>query len=581
MYEPPVKDLLFVLCTQLKVARLADSAQFADFSTEVAESVLSEAARFATGVLEPLNRVGDKQGARWTPEGVKTVDGAAAAYRQFIADGWIQLNVPQSVGGQGAPLALATAADEVWFGANMAFMLCPMLSRAAIEALLLTGNPQLNQRFLPRMVTGEWAGTMNLTEPQAGSDLAAIRTRAAPAGDHYRLFGQKIFITYGDHDMADNIIQMVLARIDGAPPGVRGISLFVVPRTIPETGERNDVRCVSIEHKLGIHASPTCVMAYGDKQGAVGYLMGEPNRGLEYMFIMMNAARLSVGVQGIGLAERAFQQALEWARTRVQGGKLIIEHPDVRRMLLAMKSSTQAMRVLGLYVAMQHDIAKTLPAGEARAAALARAELLTPIIKGFCTEHTNTVASLAVQVHGGMGYVEETGVAQTLRDARITAIYEGTTGIQSNDLIGRKLLRDNGAALRSLIASLAADLGSPASDPPAVAAAAAAARTSLQTLQQTADGLFRTAAGGVPDALAVAVPFLMQCGFTIGGALLIQGAQIAARRLAAGTADAAQMRAKIEAANFFSTHWLPQAAALATTVDSGYAAVTGSTSELV
>jgi 3-(methylthio)propanoyl-CoA dehydrogenase len=578
MYQPPVKDFLFVLDAQLNAAQLAKSTYYADFSSELAEAVLNEAGRFATGVLEPLNRPGDQQGARWTPDGVKTVDGAVAAYRQFVADGWVQLGVPQSAGGQGAPVVLAIAAEEIWFGANMAFMLCPMLSFAAVEALLLAGSPELKKRFLPKMVTGEWTGTMNLTEPQAGSDLAAIRTRAVPDGDHYRLFGQKIFITYGDHDMADNIIHMVLARVEGAPPGVRGISLFVVPRTMPETGASNDVRCVSIEHKLGIHASPTCVLAFGDQQGAIGYLIGEENRGLEYMFIMMNAARLSVGVQGTGLSERAFQQALAWSRTRVQG-KLIIEHPDVRRMLLAMKSSTQAQRVLGLYAALQNDIAKTLPAGEARAAAVARAELLTPIVKGFCTEQANVVTSLAVQVHGGMGFIEESGVAQTMRDARITAIYEGTTGIQSNDLIGRKLLRDKGAAMRALIAALMADLGAAANDPPAVAAAAAAARASLQSLQQTVDGLFKIATASVPAAYAVAVPLLMQCGFTLGGALLIQGAQIAARRLATGDADAAFLRAKIETANFYSTHWLPQAAALATTVHSGSASVT--TAELI
>jgi hypothetical protein len=389
-------------------------------------------------------------------------------------------------------------------------------------------------------------------------------------------------------------VHLVLARIDGAPAGVRGISLFVVPRTVPETGERNDLRCVSIEHKLGLHASPTCALAFGDGPGALGYLVGEAHHGLEYMFVMMNSARLSVGVQGTGLAERALQQALGWARTRVQGKPLlappaapgaaaptIIEHPDVRRMLLAMKSCTQAMRALGLYAALQQDLMHTLPAGAERDVHSARAELLTPITKGWLTEQVNVIASLGVQVHGGMGFVEETGAAQILRDARITSIYEGTTGIQANDLLGRKLLRDQGAALRALIAALQARLGAATDDPAPAAAAATAARAALVGLQLSGDQLLAMAARALPEAYAVAVPFLLQAGFTCGGALLSEAAQLAARALARGSSDAGFMQAKIDAANVFATHWLPQADALAAIVAGGAPAITGASAELI
>ncbi|HZO23288.1 MAG TPA: acyl-CoA dehydrogenase family protein, partial [Steroidobacteraceae bacterium] len=471
MYRAPIRELRFVLEELLQAGELARYAAFADYSNELGESILTEAARFGESVLDPLNRPGDEQGARWTPDGVVTANGFREAYRQFVEGGWPQLGTEPEYGGQAVPLVLVTAVQEIWASANLAFKLCPMLTHGAVHALTLCGSEELKRRFLPHMVRGEWTGTMNLTEPHAGSDLAQIRTRAVPEGDHYRLFGQKIFITWGDHDCTDNIIHMVLGRIEGAPSGVRGISLFVVPKRLLKDdgtpGEPNEVRCVSIEHKLGIHASPTCVLAYGDRDGAIGYLIGEPNRGLEYMFVMMNAARLSVGLEGYAVGERAYQRALEWARTRIQGKPpgagthspaTIVHHPDVKRMLLTMKASTEAARALALHTALLLDQAKHHPDSGQRTRAQTRADLLIPIVKGWCTEMGNQVVATGVQVHGGMGFIEETGAAQYVRDARITTIYEGTTGIQSNDLIGRKIGRDRGAAMAALLQDMGREL---------------------------------------------------------------------------------------------------------------------------
>ena len=455
MYRAPLRELRFVLEELLQASRLAQYPHLADYSSDVADSILDEAGRFAETVLDPLNRSGDETGARWTPEGVVAAPGFRDAYQQFAAGGWTQLGTDPEYGGQLVPQALVTAVQEIWGSANLAFKLCPMLSHGAVHALELSGTVAQKKTYLPKMISGEWTGTMVLTEPQAGSDLAQIRTRAVPEGDHYRLFGQKIFITWGDHDCTSNIIHMVLGRIEGAPAGVRGISLFIVPKVLVNSdgslGTRNDVRCVSIEHKLGIHASPTCVLAFGEKDGAVAHLVGEPNRGLEYMFIMMNAARLSVGLEGYAVGERAYQRAAEYARTRIQGKppvaqgegpQPIIHHPDIKRMLLTMKSTTEAARAVSMYAAYQLDIAKHHPDEKQRASAQARGDLLIPIVKGWCTETGNLVAALGVQVHGGMGFIEETGAAQYVRDVRITTIYEGTTGIQSNDLIGRKLGRE-------------------------------------------------------------------------------------------------------------------------------------------
>ena len=419
MYRAPVSDLRFALEFLLDAGQLAQLPRHADFSLETAAAVLAEADRFGSGVLAPLNQSGDREGAAWNEAGVTTPAGFRDAYRQYVEAGWPQLAIGAEHGGQGAPQVLASAVEEIWCGANVALMLCPLLSRGAIEALLLVGSPELRKTYLPKMLSGHWSGTMNLTESQAGSDLAAIRMRAMPAGDHFLITGQKIFISYGDHDLTENIVHLVLARIEGAPPGVKGLSLFLAPKFIPDAqgapGLRNDVRCVSIEHKLGIHASPTCVLAYGDAGGAVGYLVGKANRGLECMFIMMNAARLAVGFQGIGLAEHAFQQASAWARNRVQGRAVgqqeaapqpIIAHPDVRRTLLTMRSGVEAMRALGLYAAFQFDLAHALPESDASRAALLRGELLIPIVKGWCTEYGTELVSIGLQVHGGMGYIE-------------------------------------------------------------------------------------------------------------------------------------------------------------------------------
>ncbi|MCC6170752.1 MAG: acyl-CoA dehydrogenase [Gammaproteobacteria bacterium] len=586
MYRAPVKDVRFVLRELIDESALQACSAFADYSPELADAVLEEAGRFAENVLDPLYKSGDREGAKWTPERVVTPAGFKAAYRQYVDGGWPSLRASAHYGGQAAPTVLGTAVEEFWGGANLGFKLCPMLTQGAIEALEFKGSAAQKDLFLPKMVSGEWTGTMNLTEPQAGSDLAAVRTRAVPDGAAYRLFGQKIFITYGEHDFASNIVHMVLARIDGAPPGVKGISLFIVPKFLPdaegEPGVRNDVHCLSIEHKLGIHASPTCVMAFGQKEGAVGYLVGEPNRGLEYMFVMMNAARLSVGLEGYAVAERAFQQAAEWARTRVQGkppvaaaaGPLpIIHHPDVKRMLLSMKSQVEAMRALGLYAAFQLDLGGAHPDEKLRAAAQARGELLIPIVKGWSTETGIEIASTGIQVHGGMGYIEETGAAQPLRDVRITTIYEGTTGIQSNDLVGRKVGRDRGAAMGAMLADMQRELDAIASTKASVKIAREAALEGVAALRGAVGTILEAMAGSPDRAFAVSVPFLKLCGIVMGGWLLTKSADVAARRLAAGDADREFLAAKLASARFYAEQVLPQAAALGRIVTQGAASV--------
>ena len=597
MYRAPVADQLFVLETLLNAGQLAQLPRFPDYSTELADSVLNEAGRLAGDVLAPLNKVGDRAGASWSKAGVTTPSGFREAYRQYVEGGWPLLAIAAEHGGQGAPSVLGTAVEEIWCGANVSFMLCPLLSHGAIEALVMAGTPELKARYLPKMVTGEWSGTMNLTEPQAGSDLGAIRTRAVASGDHYLLSGQKIFITYGDHDLTSHIVHLVLARIDGASAGVKGLSLFVVPKFIPDAdgtpGAANDVRCVSIEHKLGIHASPTCVLAYGDNGGAQGWLVGEPGRGLEYMFVMMNAARLSVGVQGIGLAENAFQQALAWARNRVQGRAVgvksegavaIIHHPDVRRLLLTMRSGVEAMRALALYASLQLDLARALTDAAGRAAALARGELLIPIVKGWSTEFGAELVSLAVQVHGGMGYIEETGIAQVLRDVRITAIYEGTTAIQANDLLGRKLKLDNGVALRALLDDAERELAgyaAAAAVPEGLAETFAGAREALAQLRSASDALAAQMREAPEKAYAVSVPYLRLCGVVLGGWLMARAAQLAAAQLAAGRGERNFLLGKLQSARFYAAQTLPQALALARTVNQGGASVAAADADII
>ena len=597
MYRAPLKDLHFILRELIGEAGLQACPAYADYSLDTAEAVLGEAAKFAETVLDPLYKTGDREGARWTPEGVRAPPGFKAAYEQYAAGGWPALRAAPEHGGQGMPCVLGVAVEELWAASNLAFKLCPMLTQGAVEALEHFGTPEQKARYLPKMVSGEWTGTMNLTEPQAGSDLAAIRTRAVPEGGHYRLFGQKIFITWGDHDLTPNTIHMVLARIDGAPAGVRGISMFIVPKVLVgedgELGARNDLQCISIEHKLGIRGSPTCVMAYGQRDGAVGYLVGEPNRGLEYMFVMMNAARLSVGLEGYAVADRAFQQAAEWARTRVQGKPPgapavasaqgsplpapIIHHPDVKRMLLTMRSQVEALRATALYAALQLDLGGRHADGSVRAAALARGDLLIPVVKACSTEAGIEIASLGVQVHGGMGFVEETGAAQPYRDVRITTIYEGTTAIQANDFIGRKLARDGGAAFAALLADIARELAaldaSGTAHAAAVAAARDAARESVAALAAAGRSVLEAWAQGPERALAVAVPLLRMTGHVLGGWLLAKSAAIAARQLAAGAADKAFLEGKVASARFYAAHVLPQAHALGRVVTDGAASV--------
>ena len=497
-YQAPLTDMQFVLRELADQGLIAELPGFEDASLELYEAVLEEASKFAGGVLSPLNKIGDTEGVRWQDTQVLTAAGWKEAYGEFVAAGWNALSCSREFGGQNLPRVLSALVEEMWNGANMAFTLCPMLTRGAIESIDLKGSPRQKETYLPKMVSGEWTGTMNLTEPQAGSDLAAVKTRATPQGNGlYKLEGQKIFITYGEHDLTQNIVHMVLARTPNAPEGVKGISLFLVPKFMVNPdgslGERNDVRCLSVEHKLGIHASPTCVLAFGQNGGARGELIGEENRGLEYMFIMMNAARFAVGLEGIGLSERALQSALGFAAERVQGtepgqrGRVpIIRHPDVRRMLMLMKSQTEAMRALAGVVAVSLDAARLHPDSETRAHHQAFADLMIPVVKGWCTENSIEIASLGIQIHGGMGFIEETGVAQQLRDARITTIYEGTTGIQANDLLGRKLVRDGGHAARVFIAELRV-LGSELARSPRLSSAASVYDAAIEALQRSVE----------------------------------------------------------------------------------------------
>jgi 3-(methylthio)propanoyl-CoA dehydrogenase len=585
MFQSPLREIRFVMHELLDDSVLAKLYSDVDYSADFADNIVEEGGKFAENVLEPLNQSGDREGARWTPQGVVTPRGFREAYAAYMEAGWAQLSVDTKSGGQGMPHLLNMAVEELMFASNMAFYVGTSLVRGAVETISASANPQQLEQILPKMVTGEWMGTMNLTESQAGSDLALLRTRAVPEGDHYRIFGQKIFITYGDHDLTDNIIHLVLARIDGAPPGTRGISLFLVPRNLINAdgtvGAANDVRCISIEHKLGIHASPTCVMAFGEKDGAIGYLLGAPHTGLSYMFIMMNAARLSVGVQGLAQSERALQQATAWARTRLQGkpsdGKgtgpvAIIQHPDVKRMLLSMRARTEAMRALTYYAALELDIAHRAADPARQASALARAELMIPVVKGWCTETAVDVTSTGIQVHGGMGFVEETGAAQFLRDVRISSIYEGTTGIQSNDLIGRKLGRDRGAAMAALIGDLLTELNAARALTPAAKSIRNAAIEGLTQLRDATESLLLQYADKPARALSVSVPYLQLCGLVLGGALSARASVLAEAALQKSPQDSFYA-SKLQTGQFYAEQLLPAALGLARIVKSGAGSV--------
>ena len=591
-YRAPIKDMLFTMEELAGIDVVASLPGFTEAGLDTAQAVLEECARLNEGVIAPLNHEGDRTPSTWRDGAVTTPPGFKDAFRQFADGGWQGLQHPVELGGQGLPKLIGAACNEINNSANLSFALCPLLTDGAIEALLTAGTPAQQATWIPPMISGSWTGTMNLTEPQAGSDLALVRTRAEPQGDgSYRIFGTKIFITYGEHDLAENIVHLVLARVAGAPDGVRGISLFIVPKFLLDAqaapGARNDVQCVSIEHKLGIKASPTAVLQFGDGAfgngaGAIGYLVGEQNRGLEYMFIMMNAARFAVGVQGVAIAERAYQKAVAYARERVQsrpvdgstpGAAAIIQHPDVQRMLMTMRALTEACRALSAVAAAAYDIAHAHPDATTGAQNRAFHEFLVPLLKGYATESSLEVASLGIQVHGGMGYIEETGAAQYLRDARILTIYEGTTAIQANDLVGRKTLRDGGltakAIARHVEATEDALRTSGSADALAMARRLRAAR---RAYLDVVDFVVAQAKAQPNAVFAGSVPYLMLAGNLVAGWQMARALLAAERRLAAGD-DVEFMRAKIATARFYADHILTREPGLRDAVVEGAAAV--------
>jgi acyl-CoA dehydrogenase len=589
-YNAPLTDIRFLLN---EVAGLPDIARLPgceEATPDLVDAVLDEAGKFAAGVLAPLNSVGDRAGCRLDDGKVITPQGWTEAYKAFAQGGWVGLGLTPEYGGQGLPKCVATPVWEMWFSANTAFTMLPQLNTGESEAILLAASDELKATYLEKLVTGEWGGTMNLTEPQAGSDLAAIRTRAEPQADgSYRITGQKIFISYGEHEITPNIVHLVLARLPDAPPGVKGISMFLVPKYLVNAdgslGAKNDVRCVGLEHKLGIHGSPTCAMSFGENGqmsgGAVGWIVGEPNRGLEYMFIMMNEARFGVGVQGIGIGERAYQQALAFARERVQGrdavtgavGQPIIQHPDIKRMLLTMRARIMAMRALAFTAAGWFDIARHSPDKAAADKARRYVDLLMPVVKGWCTETCQQVCYDAIQIHGGMGFVEETGIAQHYRDARIITIYEGTTGIQANDLVGRKVLRENGATLRELIADMRADAGRLIADA-TLRDIGTRLNVHLDALERALEWMLSNGRERLGAVLAGAVPFLHLLGLVCGHWQL--GRVALASHAATARYAADYLRGLREVAGFFAATLAVQAPALATAIAAADAAAISS-----
>lgn len=582
-YAAPLAEMRFTLEAIAGLSEIAALPGCEAASADAVDAVLDAAASFAGEVLAPLNAVGDRKPSRLENGAVVTPPGFIEAYRDYVAGGWGGLSLPEEHGGQGLPLAVASAVNEMWTSANVAFSLCPTLTVNAAELIIAYGTPLQQRLYRDKLVSGAWNGTMNLTEPQAGSDVGALRTRAVKEGDHYRITGQKIFITYGEHDLTPNIVHMVLARTSGAPPGIKGISLFVVPKFLVNEdgslGARNDVRCMKLEDKLGIHASPTCVLSFGDDGGAIGTLIGEECRGIEYMFLMMNGARLNVGLQGIAIGERAYQQARDFARNRVQGKPAtakddaalpILHHPDVRRMLLAMRADTEATRALLYYTAGAIDRARHHPDPTQRAQHQARADLLIPVVKAWSTDSGFETASTNIQIHGGMGFIEETGAAQHLRDARIALIYEGTNGIQANDLLGRKLARDQGAALRALVAEMRlveADLAGEEGDD--FAALRIHMRAGTGVLSMASENLLAAFRLDRASALSGAVPYLRLFGVVTGGWLMAKAALAAKRALDARQGDAAFYRAKILTARFFAEHRLATAPSLLPAIAGG------------
>jgi len=578
-YQAPLRDMHFVINELAGLDTLTALPGYEDATPDMVEAILEQAGVLANEVFSPINYSGNEHGTFVEDGKVVSPPGFTDAYRQFVENGWQGIGQPVEFGGQGLPFLVSSATAEMWYSSNMALALCPLLTSGAIEAIYQHGSDALKTGYLENIVSGNWAGTMNLTEPQAGTDLAAVRTRAVPEGDHYRISGQKIYITWGEHEMSDNIVHLVLARLPDAPEGVKGISMFLVPKYLPNDdgspGERNDLQVVSVETKLGIHASPTCVMSYGDEGGATGYLVGEANNGLACMFTMMNHARLEVGMQGVGIAERAYQRALAYAKERVQGnvpgieGRVtIIHHPDVRRMLMQMRSLTEASRALAYVSAAEYDRAHKVTSEQERAKHRRRIGLLTPVAKAWSTEISQEVASLGIQVHGGMGFIEETGAAQYLRDSRILTIYEGTTGIQGLDLMGRKILGDKGVALAELIAEMNAfslELEAPGVDLTVIAEPFA---RSLKIFEEVSYWFLQEASNDTDLAGSISVNYLMLMGNVVCSWLMARSAVAAKQHLDAG-ADDEFYRNKIKTATFFAEHILPRCEGLKYSVQAG------------
>jgi alkylation response protein AidB-like acyl-CoA dehydrogenase len=582
-YFAPIQDMQFVINEIAGLDSISSLPGFEDATPDLIEAVLEQAGILANEVFSPLNQPGDEHATRIENGVVVSPPGYAEAYRQFVENGWQGIGKAAAIGGQGMPFLVHSAVAEMWYASNMALALCPLLTSGAIEAIESHADTDLQNLYLPKMISGEWSGTMNLTEPQAGTDLAAIKTRAEREADRYRIRGQKIFITWGEHEMSDNIVHLVLARLPDAPAGVKGISLFLVPRFLAKEdgsrGERNDLKVVSVESKMGIHSSPTCVMSYGDKDGAIGFLLGEEHNGLACMFTMMNNARLEVGMQGVAISERAYQRAVLFAKERVQGvarghseRSTIIHHPDVRRMLMQMRAISQAGRAVAYYASAQTDLAHHAVSAEDRATHQRRVDLIIPIVKGWCTEMAQEATYIGVQVHGGMGFIEETGAAQYMRDARILTIYEGTTGIQALDLMGRKMLRDKGQAMSELIAemkTLQADLAAADDD---VAALADPLATALGSLEEATRWYLQNAAEDPDLGSAVGVDYMMLAGNVACAWLMGKAALAAQKHIDAGSSDLFHAH-KISTALFFAEHILPRSAGQLQMVRAGSASV--------
>ena len=575
-YRAPVEEMRFVMEEIAGLAEISKLPGFEEVTPDLVSAILEEAGKLGTDILAPINATGDVEGCTLESGVVRTPTGFKDAYKQFIEGGWNSMPFDPEIGGQGLPWLVSTGASEIWHGANMAFGLCPLLTGGAAELLSTHGSDALKAVYLENMVSGMWTGTMNLTEPQAGSDLSRIRTKAVRDGAHYRISGQKIFITYGEHDFTDNIVHMVLARTPDAPDGIKGISLFVVPKFLVNDdgslGDRNDLRCGSLEHKLGINASPTAIMLFGENDGAIGYLVGEECRGIEYMFTMMNNARLAVGLEGVAIAERAYQRAHAFAEDRMQGrdvggkGKdavAIIQHPDVKRMLLSMRAQTEAVRLLAYWVAGKLDIAHRHADPATAATAHSFVDLLTPVVKAWSTDVGVDVADTGVQIHGGMGFIEETGAAQHLRDARIAPIYEGTNGIQAADLAGRKVGRDGGVTVTALIAEMRTSIA-------AMKTPHARLEAAIVALERSSQWLVDTYAKDPATALAGAAPYLRLMGITVGGWLMVRAMEAADRRAENAPAFAQRRRASVR---YFARHILVQAPSLAEIVIDGSSAI--------